>query len=81
MKFSMNGFRHELSSDVRELRDLVQSIVEDDYWEKEDLISAVNNVITHSNVVNCVSAENDPDFSEMGHVTVDLVGEDDEGEI
>jgi hypothetical protein len=71
MKFSMNGFRKQLSSDVTALRDIVRAVVDGDHYDKQDLIDAVNNIITHSNVVNCVYHKDDPDFSDISHIEVE----------
>ena len=73
MKFSMNGFRRNLSGDVKSLRDIVEAIINDEYWEKEDLIVAANQIITHSNVVNCVYDNNDSDFTDMSDVEVEHI--------
>lgn len=71
MKFSMNGFRHHLSNDVKSLRDIVQQMRSDEYFDEEELYEAVNQVITHSNVVNCVYSNDDPLFTDMSSVEVE----------
>ncbi len=78
MKFSMNGFRRSFSEDVKELRDLAQSIVRDEHYDKEDLIKAVNNVICNSNCLNCVYTADDPDFSDMSDLEVPLLEEEED---
>lgn len=65
MKFSMNGFRRQLSADVRYLKELVEQVLCDDHVGKDDLRDAMNDVIQHSNVVNCVYQKDDPDFTDM----------------
>lgn len=77
MKFSMNGFRRSLSNDVSALRNVAQDIVDGSHWDEEDLIDAVNTLITHSNVINCVSSKTDPDFSEI-ELEVPHLGEEPE---
>jgi hypothetical protein len=73
MKFSMNGFRRQLSGDVGDLRFLIQKIVNGDHVDHEDLIDSINAVITHSNVINCVYSNDDPDFSDMSHLEIDHI--------
>ena len=70
MKFSMNGFRRNLSNDVRELRDISKAILAGEYYDKEDFAKAVDELIRHSNVINCVYNKDDPDFIEMADVEV-----------
>ncbi len=71
MKFSMNGFRKQLSADIAELRDLVRDSINMQLHDREDLVEAMNRVITHSNVVNCVYNDNDPDFQDISHIEID----------
>ena len=71
MQFSMNGFRHQLSNDVKSLRDIVQQMRGDEYFDEEELYEAVNQVITHSNVVNCVYSNDDPLFTDMSSIQVE----------
>ena len=73
MKFSMNGFRKTLSSDVSELRDLVQRSIDGDLcsFEHEEFRDAMNKVITHSNVINCVYSNDDDDFSDLSHIEIE----------
>jgi hypothetical protein len=73
MIFSMNGFRRQLSGDVKTLKDIIERVLNNDFYEEEDLIDAVNNVITHSNVVNCVFDNENPDFNDMSEIEVDHI--------
>lgn len=73
MKFSMNGFRRQLSRDIETLRDEVQRVLSDDFVDKDDLRIAMNEVITHSNVVNCVYIENDADFNDMSDLEIEHI--------
>lgn len=73
MKVSMNGLRKSLSDDVRELRDVIQAVISDEHYDKDDLINAANQVICDSNVMNCVYVTDDPDFTDMSEVEVDLL--------
>jgi hypothetical protein len=70
MKFSMNGFRRSFSCDVRKLRDVSKNIIEGELYDTDDFIEAVNEVIRHSNVINCVYQKDDPNFIEMSDLEV-----------
>ena len=70
MKVSMNGLRRNLSGDVNRLKDMVSSVLSGDAYDEEDLKEAMNEVITQSNVLNCVYHDGDDDFSDMGDVEV-----------
>lgn len=70
MRFSMNGFRRHLSCDVKELRDIAEAIIAGDWYDPDDFRRAVNEVITHSNVINCVYENSNPDFSDMSDLEV-----------
>ena len=65
MKFSMNGFRRQLSNDIETLLELVRDSMNGELYDREDMVVAMNNVITHSNVINRVFNNDDPDFSEI----------------
>ncbi|UBR49785.1 hypothetical protein KF947_21150 [Halomonas sp. FeN2] len=78
MKFSMNGFRSQLSGDIQELRYLVNNVINDEWYSKEDLADALNAVIRHSNCLNCVYSADDPDFTDMGDLEVEPLELDEE---
>lgn len=71
MKFSMNGFRRQLSADIAELRELVRDSINMQLHDQDELVDAMNRVITHSNVVNCVYNKDDPDFVDMNELEID----------
>lgn len=73
MKVSMNGLRKSLSGDVKSLRDIVESVVRDDFYENEDLVEALNAVVRDINVLNCVFDKDDPDFIEMADIEVEII--------
>lgn len=80
MKFSMNGFRRNLHSDVEELREIAKSIIDNgraDPDESEELMNAVNNMIIQSNTLNCVSIKDDPNFLDMSSLELQLLETDD----
>lgn len=70
MKFSMNGFRKGLSWDIQTLRDVVWRAANGKAFDPDELIDAANAVISHSNVINCVYDDNDPEFSDLSHIEV-----------
>ncbi|QTP60895.1 hypothetical protein HNO53_20575 [Billgrantia antri] len=76
MKVSMNGLRRNLSGDVETLRDLVESVINGEWYDGEDLRNAMNDVIRDSNVLNCVFSKDDPDFTDLGSVEVELLEEE-----
>ncbi|TOP71768.1 hypothetical protein CGH11_13000 [Vibrio parahaemolyticus] len=72
--FSMDGYRRQLSEDVKELRDIVKSIITDGYdMEPSDLADAMNNIICKSNAFNCVSLNGCDSFSDLSDIEVDLI--------
>lgn len=71
MKFSMNGFRRQLSGDVQDLRDLIKAVIDDEWYDKDDLVDNINKIITASNVVNCVYQDGDKDFSDISDIEVE----------
>lgn len=79
-KVSMNGLRRILSRDVETLRDIVQEVVSGDCYDRDDLVEAMNQVITGSNVLNCVYYGDDPDFKDMGDVEIEPIETDGEGQ-
>ncbi|NIC05216.1 hypothetical protein [Billgrantia bachuensis] len=76
MKVSMNGLRRNLSGDVETLRDLVESVLKGEWYDGEDLRNAMNDVIRDSNVLNCVFSKDDPDFTDLSSVEVELLEEE-----
>lgn len=76
MKVSMNGLRRNLSGDVETLRDLVESVLKGEWYDREDLRNAMNDVIRDSNVLNCVYYKDNPDFTDLGSVEVELLEEE-----
>lgn len=70
MKFSMNGFRRNLSRDVNRLREIVECVLNDEYYDKTDLLEEMNQMVTHSNVINCVYEKDDPDFTDMSDLEI-----------
>ncbi len=80
MKFSMNGFRRQLSEDVETLRNLVRDSLNGEFCDREELVEAMNQVITHSNVINCVYQKDDPEFVEI-KLEVDHLEMNPEGDV
>lgn len=73
MNVSMDGLRRSLSGDIKKLRDIIEDVINDNYYYKYDLIEAMNQVITDSNVLNCVFHPNDPNFTDISSVEVEHI--------
>lgn len=73
MKVSMNGLRRSLSNDVETLKELVEKVSGGTESSKHALVLAMNDVITASNVLNCVYSPDDPDFSDLSDMTVEQI--------
>lgn len=73
MKFSMNGFRRQLSNNVDDLKIITETMLRDEWFDKDSFVDAVNELITNSNVINCVFDDENPDFSEMSDLEVDHI--------
>ena len=73
MKFSMNGFRRQLSNDVEALKLISKAIIAGDFYDEEEFVDAVNDLIIKSNVINCVFQDDDEDFSDMSDLEVDHI--------
>lgn len=71
MKFSMNGFRRQLSTDTEALRDIARDVMNGEWYDEEDFVKAINQLITHSNVLNCASQQDDPEFVDMSDLEVE----------
>jgi len=71
MKFSMNGFRRQLHNDVAELRQIAQRMVDGEFYAQIDFINAVNQIVQHSNVINCVYNDGDENFTDMSKMEVE----------
>ena len=73
IKFSMDGFRKNLSRNVQELKDVVERIINEDHYDNEDLVDAVNNIICGSNSLNCVYFSGGKDFTDLSDVCVEPI--------
>ena len=69
----MNGLRRNMSCNISILKDVVEAVIKDQHFDKDDLIDAMNDVIRDSNVLNCVFSKDDPDFSDMGNLEVEHI--------
>lgn len=72
MKVSMNGLRKNLSRDIDTLREIVLLILQDEWYDKNELIEAMNDVIQDSNVLNCVYTD-DPEFSDISDTAIEQI--------
>ncbi len=73
--FSMNGFRRNLSNDISVLRDVVKEVLDGEPYDSDDLREAMNQIICSSNALNCVYMTDDPNFTDMGDLELDLIEE------
>lgn len=73
--YSVNGFRRQLHEGLSELRELLQAVINDDYYDKGELIDKFDNLACLSNSFNCVHIESVPDFELMEDVELDLLGD------
>jgi hypothetical protein len=77
VSFSMNGWRRNLSEEVRSLRDTVKQLLDDEELDRDELKRVVDELICMSNSVNCVSIEGEELFSDMSDVYVPILDEED----
>ncbi len=70
---SMNGFRENLSTDIKELRSLIDNVINDNYFDRDELAEAMNAVICASNGLNCVSMEGDDTFTDISHIELSII--------
>ncbi|QNF19609.1 hypothetical protein FT688_03005 [Aeromonas hydrophila] len=75
--FSMNGWRRNLSEEVRSLRDTARQLLNDEEFDRDELRRVVDEIICMSNSVNCVSIEGEELFSDMSDVYVPILDEED----
>jgi hypothetical protein len=73
IKFSMNGFRSNFYDDLVELKELIKQVLEDEYFDKDDLSSAMDQVLCSANALNCVYLPEDDSFSNMEHIFIPLL--------
>lgn len=69
--FSMNSWRHQLSEQVGDLRDLAQAILDNGELDRDELKRIVGDLICSSNHINQVVLEGDHHFSDMSDVLVE----------
>lgn len=77
VSFSMNGWRRNLSEEVRSLRDTAKQLLDDEELDRDELRRVVDEIICMSNSVNCVSIEGEELFSDMSDVYVPILDEKD----
>lgn len=66
MKFSMNGYRENMVTDMKELRDSISCVLDVvDCEQKISLIESFDQIACNVNVLNCVSIEDDELFQDM----------------
>ncbi|MCG9579821.1 hypothetical protein L1D14_26830 [Vibrio tubiashii] len=77
LQFSMDGYRSNMVSDMKELREAIADILCDvDVNNKQELINKFDQVACGVNSFNCVSVEGMEHFSNMSDSeTVPLLGD------
>lgn len=80
LAFSMDGYRSNMVSDMKELHDAITAILNDvDAGDKEELIEKFDQVACGVNSLNCVSVKGMDSFSNMSDcATVPLLGDYDD---
>lgn len=73
MKFSMNGYRRQLSEDISNLKRIVEDIKTGNQYAEDELIEITNDLICKSNGLNCVSIKDDESFSDMSDLEIELI--------
>lgn len=76
----MKVFRRNLSANVEDLRDIIEKVLSDDFYNSDDLKKAMNGVISSSNFLNCVFQKDDPDFVEMDDLEVKYLDDEEDEE-
>lgn len=74
--FSMDGFRRNLHRDLAELKEQINNVLNDEWFDKDDLKNAMDEIISSSNSLNCVSIEGDKMFTNMENLYLPLIDED-----
>jgi len=74
---SVDGLRQNLSNAALELRNIVIDIIRGEEYDDDDLIDAMNDVITHSNVLNCIYIPGDENFTNMEKIEVEPIHSED----
>lgn len=76
VKFSMNGFRSNLHNDLKELKQLVCDVINDEYVDKDELEEAMVKIICASNGLNCVFIKGNDLFNNMENLFLSPICED-----
>lgn len=75
MQFSMNGYRRNLMRQVQDLRNQIESILEGEACDSDNLRESMNGIIQQANIINCVFKKDDPEFSDMSDQFVEFIEE------
>jgi len=76
MKVCMNGFRGSLTRDVNSLKHMIETIIDKtfhEYYDNDELVDAMNQVISGSNILNCIHNKDDDDFADMSDVRIEFI--------
>lgn len=65
MEVSMNGLRANMVRSSNELAEIVQSIVDDESFDKDELVAMFDNLAQDIAMFTCVFDSDNKDFSDM----------------
>jgi hypothetical protein len=66
MKVSMDGLRKSLAGEVIELKQLVEAVLADEFYENKDLQDAMNDVVCSVNCLACTYDDENELFNDLG---------------
>lgn len=73
LSFIMNGFRQNLSEDLKRLKESVINVANQEYFITEELVDDTNAIICASNALNCIWVSGDEHFKNMEDVELGLI--------
>ena len=69
--FQLDGLKVNLSNAALELRNIVTDIIRGEEYDDDDLIDAMNDVITRTAMFNCIYIPGDEKLTNMGKIEVE----------
>jgi len=73
VRVSVDGIRMALTESIEELKGHVEDVVDGEFVDNEDLVEALNDVIRHSNLINCIYIKGDDMFNDISHISVEEI--------
>ena len=68
MKFSMNGFRRQLHTDLDDLKQILERVMLGKHFDTDELAESFNIIVQHSNLLNCVYSDKEDEFSDLSNL-------------